>query len=62
MSNMERNSAESKAAELKQAALEYHEFPTPGKLAVTPTTPPPSSVASGMRCKRRLESHVREPA
>jgi malate dehydrogenase (oxaloacetate-decarboxylating)(NADP+) len=26
-----------RAAELKRAALEYHEFPTPGKLAVTPT-------------------------
>ena len=26
-----------KRAELRQAALEYHEFPTPGKIAVTPT-------------------------
>ena len=32
-----RVAAEQKAAELKQAALEYHEFPTPGKLAVQPT-------------------------
>src|ERR1700758_5670538 len=23
--------------QLRQAALEYHEFPTPGKIAVTPT-------------------------
>ena len=29
--------AEQKVAELKQAALEYHEFPVPGKLAVTAT-------------------------
>ncbi len=28
---------EQQAAELKQAALEYHEFPTPGKLAITAT-------------------------
>ncbi len=26
-----------KQAELRRAALEYHEFPTPGKIAVTPT-------------------------
>jgi malate dehydrogenase (oxaloacetate-decarboxylating)(NADP+) len=32
-----RTASEQKAAELKQAALEYHEFPTPGKLAVLPT-------------------------
>jgi malate dehydrogenase (oxaloacetate-decarboxylating)(NADP+) len=31
------NTAQDKAAELKRAALEYHEFPTPGKLAVTAT-------------------------
>mgnify|MGYP002720284637 FL=1 len=30
------NSAEKKV-QLRQAALEYHEFPTPGKIAVTPT-------------------------
>jgi malate dehydrogenase (oxaloacetate-decarboxylating)(NADP+) len=29
--------AEEKAAELKKAALEYHEFPTPGKLAIAAT-------------------------
>ena len=29
--------ASDKAAELRRAALEYHEFPTPGKLAVTAT-------------------------
>ena len=28
---------EEKRAELRRAALEYHEFPTPGKIAVTPT-------------------------
>ena len=28
---------EEKRAELRQAALEYHEFPIPGKIAVTPT-------------------------
>ncbi|MDT8999439.1 NADP-dependent malic enzyme [Paucibacter sp. APW11] len=28
---------ELKRAQLRQAALEYHEFPTPGKIAVTPT-------------------------
>ncbi len=31
------SSREQKAAELKQAALEYHEFPTPGKLSVNAT-------------------------
>ena len=31
------STAEEKAAELKQAALEYHEFPTPGKLSVNAT-------------------------
>ncbi|MEF7615415.1 NADP-dependent malic enzyme [Aquincola sp. MAHUQ-54] len=30
-------SQEEKRAELRRAALEYHEFPTPGKIAVTPT-------------------------
>ena len=29
--------SEQKQAELRRAALEYHEFPTPGKIAVTPT-------------------------
>ncbi|WP_152561975.1 hypothetical protein, partial [Cupriavidus sp. SK-3] len=24
---------------LRKAALEYHEFPTPGKISVTPTKP-----------------------
>ena len=28
---------EDKRTELRQAALEYHEFPTPGKISVTPT-------------------------
>lgn len=28
---------EAKRAELYRAALEYHEFPTPGKVAVAPT-------------------------
>jgi malate dehydrogenase (oxaloacetate-decarboxylating)(NADP+) len=28
---------ENKRAELKRAALEYHEFPTPGKLAIAAT-------------------------
>jgi malate dehydrogenase (oxaloacetate-decarboxylating)(NADP+) len=42
MSNTERNgeeaqAAEHKAAELRQAALDYHEFPTPGKLAIAAT-------------------------
>ncbi|MGQ3085191.1 MAG: NADP-dependent malic enzyme [Hydrogenophaga sp.] len=31
------NSPENKRAELRRAALEYHEFPTPGKLAIAPT-------------------------
>ncbi len=30
-------SSEEKRAELRRAALDYHEFPTPGKIAVTPT-------------------------
>ena len=30
-------SNDSKHAELRQAALEYHEFPTPGKIAIAPT-------------------------
>ncbi|GAP38289.1 NADP-dependent malic enzyme [Piscinibacter sakaiensis] len=29
--------AEQKSAELRRAALEYHEFPTPGKVAIQPT-------------------------
>ena len=31
------DSAADRAAELRLAALEYHEFPTPGKLAITAT-------------------------
>ena len=31
------NSSQDRAAELRRAALEYHEFPTPGKLAVVAT-------------------------
>ena len=31
------SSNEDKAAELRQAALEYHEFPVPGKLAISAT-------------------------
>ena len=34
---MSDNTLENKRAELKRAALEYHEFPTPGKLAISPT-------------------------
>ena len=30
-------SSEEKRAQLRQAALEYHEFPTPGKVAIAPT-------------------------
>jgi len=33
----DQNSAEEKSAELKRAALEYHEFPTPGKIAIAAT-------------------------
>jgi malate dehydrogenase (oxaloacetate-decarboxylating)(NADP+) len=35
--NVPTNKSGDRAAELRQAALEYHEFPTPGKLAVTAT-------------------------
>ena len=35
--NPQPTTAKDKAAELRQAALEYHEFPTPGKLQVTAT-------------------------
>jgi Malate dehydrogenase enzyme len=31
MPTVDRSSAEEKSAELKRAALEYHEFPTPGE-------------------------------
>jgi len=31
------SSSEEKRAQLRQAALEYHEFPTPGKIAIAPT-------------------------
>jgi len=31
------SSYEAKRAELRRAALEYHEFPTPGKVAIAPT-------------------------
>ena len=34
---MSDNTPENKRAELKRAALEYHEFPTPGKLAIVAT-------------------------
>ena len=37
MSISDRQTADDKAAELKRAALEYHEFPTPGKLAIAAT-------------------------
>jgi malate dehydrogenase (oxaloacetate-decarboxylating)(NADP+) len=30
-------SPDHKRAELRRAALEYHEFPTPGKIAIAPT-------------------------
>ncbi len=33
----DQNSAAEKSAELKRAALEYHEFPTPGKIAIAAT-------------------------
>jgi malate dehydrogenase (oxaloacetate-decarboxylating)(NADP+) len=36
-SSADQNSAEEKSAELKRAALEYHEFPTPGKIAIAAT-------------------------
>jgi malate dehydrogenase (oxaloacetate-decarboxylating)(NADP+) len=29
--------SDEKRAELRRAALEYHEFPTPGKIAIAPT-------------------------
>jgi malate dehydrogenase (oxaloacetate-decarboxylating)(NADP+) len=31
------STSEQKRAQLRQAALEYHEFPTPGKIAIAPT-------------------------
>ncbi len=37
MPTPEKTAAESRATELRQAALEYHEFPTPGKLEVIAT-------------------------
>jgi malate dehydrogenase (oxaloacetate-decarboxylating)(NADP+) len=37
MSTVDRSSAEERSAELKRAALEYHEFPTPGKIAIAAT-------------------------
>jgi malate dehydrogenase (oxaloacetate-decarboxylating)(NADP+) len=37
MTNLDAQVALDKAAELKRAALEYHEFPTPGKLAIAAT-------------------------
>ena len=36
-SSADQNSAAEKSAELKRAALEYHEFPTPGKIAIAAT-------------------------
>ena len=29
--------AEERRAQLRRAALEYHEFPTPGKISIAPT-------------------------
>lgn len=37
MSTSPQASADEKHAELRQAALEYHEHPTPGKIQITPT-------------------------
>jgi malate dehydrogenase (oxaloacetate-decarboxylating)(NADP+) len=37
MPTADRSNAEEKSAELKRAALEYHEFPTPGKIAIAAT-------------------------
>ncbi len=37
MSNKEPTAADYKASELRQAALEYHEFPTPGKISIQAT-------------------------
>jgi malate dehydrogenase (oxaloacetate-decarboxylating)(NADP+) len=37
MTNEEKSQAAEKQAELRRAALEYHEFPTPGKLAIAAT-------------------------
>jgi malate dehydrogenase (oxaloacetate-decarboxylating)(NADP+) len=37
MADADSRSAEQKSAELKRAALEYHEFPTPGKIAIAAT-------------------------
>jgi malate dehydrogenase (oxaloacetate-decarboxylating)(NADP+) len=34
---MSNNNAQDRATELRRAALEYHEFPTPGKLAISAT-------------------------
>jgi malate dehydrogenase (oxaloacetate-decarboxylating)(NADP+) len=32
-----KNSGEQQKADFRKAALEYHEFPTPGKIAIAPT-------------------------
>jgi len=37
MSNDSSKAQNDQAAALKQAALEYHQFPTPGKIAIAPT-------------------------
>jgi malate dehydrogenase (oxaloacetate-decarboxylating)(NADP+) len=37
MSNNSNDKTQDRAAELRRAALEYHEFPTPGKLAISAT-------------------------
>src|SRR3954454_19216046 len=37
MSDISSDDYEQKRAELRRAALEYHEFPTPGKVAIAPT-------------------------
>ena len=31
------STSEQKRTELRRAALDYHEFPTPGKIAIAPT-------------------------
>ena len=40
-------------AALRKAALEYHEFPTPGKISVTPTKPLSNQrdLGDDVRCK-----------
>ena len=49
--------SEQKQAELRRAALEYHEFPTPGKIAIAATTAGQTEERMLADCSILIETH-----